>query len=676
MLPGSSVGFPSPDEIHSRSKIQTEHAHANQECVLLGKFGSFGWWLQAFLMLTCFVSLVYKRFTDPVRRSWHVWFLDTSKQGVAAFVVHAVNILLSKLFAFLTTAPNSDACNFYWINLMLDCTLGVFVTFLSLKILCKVYTSTRCALWCDTKWFRPEYADIGNYYVPNPNPNANVSVTTTSKLVISHKVWRRQLFDYQLIVIFSKFVVLLFVQVFYPVLLGVASVILGVFNPYPRAKLVFVMVVCPVVMSCIALWVTDNFLQSADRGAAGGASEDARDVVVEGHGSTVRGRGRCDPEDPLRDEASNSNMRQTRPSRRRRKENRRGAQQLNLNLKMISQCKDHPGGDHTWTGGAAKVDEVNGFDFEEHEIDSDDYGESAHQFAIDDSGHSSLDEGGFGDSGGEGDADYVGAGPRNRPDMDPADGLSSPEDHRAARLRPGFAYHATNQLQKVAQPPLRHAPSTNRKVKDLTHNVRPRREIKLKNGVTALGSKLNQASSTVRNYLQDKVLSKSTAGGRKPKHASLRQSDSGSQLASAAAATEVGSLEGMEAAGGFGAALREEDQQEHQLQSPGLSEEGEVEAIQLKDVDAAGGKVALGAVQIGRTRTAVSQQHGNYEPVKMAKKAKGEKAKGGKKKVKETPAQKKAKKKALVKVKKGQVELAELDEQLAKINADLDAAKN
>ncbi|CAD7967836.1 unnamed protein product [Amoebophrya sp. A120] len=257
---GSGAGalLPSHHDLHSpvvhhlprqhQNKIDEEHHEANEQCVLLGKFGSLGWWLQVLLLVVCFVSLIYKRFTDPVRRSWTIWFLDTSKQGVAACVVHGLNIALSKLFAFLSTTPNSDACNWYWLNLMLDCTLGVLVTFLCLRILCRVYTSVRLALYCPTKvanfTYRPELARIGDYGDP-----------------IDYKIYKRQLLDYQLIIIFSKIVVLIFVQVFSDVLLSISGFILGIFTPYPRAKLVFVMVICPIVMSCLALWVTDNFLQ-------------------------------------------------------------------------------------------------------------------------------------------------------------------------------------------------------------------------------------------------------------------------------------------------------------------------------------------------------------------------------------------------------------------------------
>ena len=44
--------------------LDTEHDH--RQCVLLGKVGSFGWWLQGFLLLVCFLVLIWKRFTEKV----------------------------------------------------------------------------------------------------------------------------------------------------------------------------------------------------------------------------------------------------------------------------------------------------------------------------------------------------------------------------------------------------------------------------------------------------------------------------------------------------------------------------------------------------------------------------------------------------------------------------------
>lgn len=38
-----------------------------------------------------------KRFCEPryARRPWLIWFYDTSKQGLGAFIIHAANVWLS-----------------------------------------------------------------------------------------------------------------------------------------------------------------------------------------------------------------------------------------------------------------------------------------------------------------------------------------------------------------------------------------------------------------------------------------------------------------------------------------------------------------------------------------------------------------------------------------------------
>lgn len=141
------------------------------ECELLGRKGSFSWWLQVFLIGACMTSLVGKRFTDTVRRPWKVWFFDSSKQGVQAAMVHFINIGLSVAFGeFMGT--DSDPCNWYWINLTLDCTFGVAIIFLLLRLLQWIYC-LKCV-------GRPELARCGDYGDPP-----------------SCRLFLRQLFDYQ-----------------------------------------------------------------------------------------------------------------------------------------------------------------------------------------------------------------------------------------------------------------------------------------------------------------------------------------------------------------------------------------------------------------------------------------------------------------------------------------------
>mmetsp|Transcript_87233 Transcript_87233/g.182562 ORF Transcript_87233/g.182562 Transcript_87233/m.182562 type:complete len:299 (+) Transcript_87233:132-1028(+) len=209
-------------------------------CQLLAT--SFAWYLQAFLGLVCFASLVGKRFTDKVRRPWKVWFLDTSKQGFSAFLVHFLNILLSMGFErFLDS--EADPCNWYWINLTLDDTLGIGVCFLLLKCMQCAYRS-RCI-------DRPELALSGEYGDPP-----------------SCRIWARQLLDWQLLVMVQKSIFCAFVIKFTPSVAAVAEFLLGWLDPYPKVKLVVVMVITPLTMNMFALWMADSFLQAGSHARA------------------------------------------------------------------------------------------------------------------------------------------------------------------------------------------------------------------------------------------------------------------------------------------------------------------------------------------------------------------------------------------------------------------------
>lgn len=233
---------------------------AHIECELLGRSGSFSWWLQIVLISVCMVSLVGKRFTDTVRRPWKVWFFDSSKQGVQAGMVHFLNIGLSVAFGeWLQT--DSDPCNWYCINLTLDCTIGVAIVFLLLRLMQFTY-HLKCV-------GRPELARCGDYGDP---PQC--------------KIFARQLFDYQAIVLIEKLILGTLVINFHDHMSVVADFLLGWLDPYPRAKLVVVMVITPLALNIFAFWTADNFLQ-AEGVKVSGADEVQAARIVNGQAAVV-----------------------------------------------------------------------------------------------------------------------------------------------------------------------------------------------------------------------------------------------------------------------------------------------------------------------------------------------------------------------------------------------------
>ncbi|XP_070610983.1 store-operated calcium entry regulator STIMATE-like isoform X2 [Erythrolamprus reginae] len=92
---------------------------------LLDRFGVF---VQALLALVAFSTLMLKRFKEPKeeRRSWRIWFYDTSKQAIGALFIHFANVFLSDL-------TESDPCSLYLMNFILDATLGMLLIWLGVK---------------------------------------------------------------------------------------------------------------------------------------------------------------------------------------------------------------------------------------------------------------------------------------------------------------------------------------------------------------------------------------------------------------------------------------------------------------------------------------------------------------------------------------------------------------
>lgn len=63
-----------------------------------------------------------KRFCEPKeqRRSWLIWFFDTSKQGIGAAVIHFANVFLASMF-------QGDPCTWYIISFLLDSSVGLLI---------------------------------------------------------------------------------------------------------------------------------------------------------------------------------------------------------------------------------------------------------------------------------------------------------------------------------------------------------------------------------------------------------------------------------------------------------------------------------------------------------------------------------------------------------------------
>lgn len=221
------------------------------KCELVGTFSLF---TQACLGFLCLLSLITKRsFEYPERRTWQVWFFDVSKQVIGAMGVHIFNLLLSILKAQSDVKTfrkkkddcyeNDDCtgspCDWYFLNIVLDCTIGVYILYWILQFLnyiCK-------------KYFHFTQVESGEYGPDNRHP--------------SLKAYLKQLCLYFMALMITKFILYGIVECFESELLWLTShVLLAWLNDLPSELEIFVvMFAVPVVMNCVQMILVDNFIQ-------------------------------------------------------------------------------------------------------------------------------------------------------------------------------------------------------------------------------------------------------------------------------------------------------------------------------------------------------------------------------------------------------------------------------
>ena len=223
------------------------------KCELIGTFSLI---TQGLLGVLCLSSLIAKRaYEYPMRRTWPVWMFDVSKQLIGALGVHVFNVLLSILktrdddgmmLRSGTNGPNpgdevdDDPCDWYFLNIVLDCTIGVcvlYVVFKYVNLFCKNY-------------LKMTNIESGEYGGDLNRP--------------SFRAYFKQLAIYFISLMITKFILYGLVECFEQELIWLThNIILIWLTPYPDEFEIFiVMFVVPIVMNCLQLILIDNFIQN------------------------------------------------------------------------------------------------------------------------------------------------------------------------------------------------------------------------------------------------------------------------------------------------------------------------------------------------------------------------------------------------------------------------------
>merc|ERR1711939_689883 len=175
--------------------------------------------------------------------------MDSSKQLLGAGWIHVLNLSFAK--GLETQFQAADQCEWYWVNIMLDCTLGVAVE----------YVLMRSLMSCIEKTYPGQAEDFetGEYKRQDGSCNPVKYV--------------KQLFMWLVIVSLMKLSMGLLMALGHNNLVGLAQTVLSPFESDPTIKLFVVMIFTPVCMNVFQFWMVDNFIKkkgkSGDTGSMG-----------------------------------------------------------------------------------------------------------------------------------------------------------------------------------------------------------------------------------------------------------------------------------------------------------------------------------------------------------------------------------------------------------------------
>ncbi|KAF7355681.1 hypothetical protein MSAN_01485900 [Mycena sanguinolenta] len=190
--------------------------------------------VQALMGVLVILSLVYKRHREKPMRPWRIWLFDVSKQVVGQMFVHTFNVLLSSIVSHLSS---NNACVSYFLNILIDTTLGVGIIYVVLRVLTFIASER----------FQLKGFESGVYGTPP-----------------SSKYWLRQAAIYILALTTMKFMVIGLLALL-PGLWTLGAWLLSwTWSGHGDSlEVIFVMGIFPIIMNILQFWLIDSIVKAS-----------------------------------------------------------------------------------------------------------------------------------------------------------------------------------------------------------------------------------------------------------------------------------------------------------------------------------------------------------------------------------------------------------------------------
>ncbi|CAO3583158.1 unnamed protein product [Absidia cylindrospora] len=205
----------------------------DEGCKLLDGFAII---VQLVLASSALLILVYKRYRERPQRPVEIWALDVSKQFFGAAVIHSLNILVSYLVGRPKHGPPSNLCVWYMLNVLVDCTLGVYLLWCWLRAL-QWFLETKCHF---------NYIRTGNYGPPPLKRRLAPWLKQTLIFIVAEGL--------------MKMCVYLIFRLF-PILFRFGEWALRWTEGNYRYQVLFVMLIFPLIMNGMQFWIVDTIVK-------------------------------------------------------------------------------------------------------------------------------------------------------------------------------------------------------------------------------------------------------------------------------------------------------------------------------------------------------------------------------------------------------------------------------
>ena len=217
---------------------------SNSKCEM---FGGFGFLIQAILGAAAFSILIVKRYVEKPRRAWKIWFYDVAKQIISSLTLHLFNLIISAVLS--NDEGDADACVWYFVTVVLDCTLGAFLSYIFMWLMDGIAAAS--------DW---TFLKTGLYY-------EEYTIGNKKNYKLIWKKYLSQLGVWLVITLIVKIILLIMLKICKLFLVNLGTFFL---SPFSNAKfrLVMVMIIFPVILNALYFWVVDNILKlkESDKG--------------------------------------------------------------------------------------------------------------------------------------------------------------------------------------------------------------------------------------------------------------------------------------------------------------------------------------------------------------------------------------------------------------------------